>query len=74
MLEVESDNAPCLAPGKVLQAQYPGEDDLAARFVKAAYLKRGLVARVEKLGRIASGSEVRLLIPRQYLYPGNKND
>lgn len=73
VLEVESDNAPCLAPGKVLQAQYPGEDNLSARFVKSAYLKRGLVAWVEKPGRVASGSEVQLLIPRQYLYPENEN-
>lgn len=68
VLVVEGENRPCLAPGKVIEAQHPSIADIAANFVKAAQDKRGIVAWVEKPGVICEGDEVRLQIPRQVLY------
>ncbi len=63
VLAVEGENLPCAAPGKVIQARHPNIPELAARFVKAAWGRRGLVAWVEKPGVIRVGDNVRLLQP-----------
>jgi len=68
VLVVEGENPPCIAPGRIIQGQYPVIPDLAARFVEAAQRRRGVVAWVEKPGAIREGDEVRLQIPRQVLY------
>ncbi|GAB4406231.1 MAG: MOSC domain-containing protein [Anaerolineales bacterium] len=69
VLVSEGENLPCSAPGKVIQAQYPGIPGLARLFVKAAWGRRGIVAWVEKPGLIRVGDDVRLLQP-----PGGKHD
>ena len=56
----EGENDPCIQPGKVLQQQFPDEEKLAPRFVKAAMGLRGIVAIVECQGEIHSGEEVEI--------------
>jgi hypothetical protein len=63
VLWVTGDNHPCIWPGNLIQAQYPSEADLAARFVKDAMGKRGLVACVERAGSIHMGDRVRVDVP-----------
>lgn len=62
-LVVDSDNAPCSGPGKVVAQQLSEPPELAARFVKAAWKKRGLVAWVERPGLIEVGNAVELVPP-----------
>lgn len=59
----EGENEPCIAPGKEIAAQY-GRPELAARFVKAAKQRRGIVCSVELPGVIAAGDKVRIALPR----------
>jgi MOSC domain-containing protein YiiM len=68
VLVVDSENQPCISPGNVMQALHPHIANLAARFVKAAQGKRGIVAWVERPGAIREGDEVRAEVPRQVLY------
>ncbi len=63
VLAVEGENLPCESPGKVIQAVHPATPGLVPLFVRAARGRRGIVAWVEKPGRIRSGDEVRLLVP-----------
>ncbi|MFC4809116.1 MOSC domain-containing protein [Paenibacillus sp. GCM10023250] len=57
-LNGQGENFPCTGPGKLVQANYPEEPKLAARFVKAAYRKRGIVCFVERRGVIRPGDTV----------------
>lgn len=67
-LAVEDENAPCRLAGASVARANPGRDDLALAFVPAARHRRGLVAWVERPGRIAVGDEVTVRIPEQWLY------
>lgn len=55
VLTVWDENHPCLAPGAVLQKQYPDHPGLAAKFVRAARSHRGLVASAYSSGVIKPG-------------------
>jgi hypothetical protein len=70
-LVVSDENHPCVYPGKALQARYPEHPRLGARFVPAAQGRRGLVAWVERPGRIATGDAVRVALspPVTFNYP-----
>lgn len=48
----EGVNGPCVHPGKVIQQEFPDEPKLASRFVKAAVGLRGIIAIVERPGKI----------------------
>ncbi len=61
-------NKPCVAPGGVIQDQYPDINGLECRFPKAAHNKRGVVAVVEHSGRIQEGSLVTVWVPDQIIY------
>lgn len=63
VLAVEGENLPCIAPGRIIQEAYPSVPGLAARFVQAAWGRRGIVAWVERPGVIRAGEQVRLLHP-----------
>lgn len=56
------ENQPCIFPGEMIQRHYENHPKLAAKFVKAAYKKRGIVCAVECRGEIAEGEEVQILI------------
>jgi len=68
VLAVQNENLPCVHPGKVIQSQYPDVPDLSSQFPKAALHKRGVVACVEKAGRIGEGDGVVAEIPQQVIY------
>lgn len=57
----EGENDPCMQPGRVIQQQFPDEEKLAARFVKAAMGLRGIVAVVRCPGKVVYGEEIEVL-------------
>lgn len=69
-LKVDGQNAPCrLAGGSVAEWAGMAEPQSAALdFKKAAERRRGLVAWVEKPGRIETGEAVTLRLPEQWIY------
>ncbi len=69
VLVVDEENMPCKGPGKVLQAQYPEQADLVARFIKTGLHRRGVTAWVERPGMIAAGDTFEAHIPVFELYP-----
>jgi len=64
-LIVDGENAPCRYVGDVIEKHHP---DQGMAFPKLARNKRGLVAWVEREGRIAVGDEIVLHIPPQRIY------
>lgn len=58
------ENLPCLHPGEEIQKNYDEQEHpkLAARFVKAAYKRRGIVCAVECPGTIKVGDSAQILI------------
>lgn len=69
-LKVDGQNGPCRISGRSI-AQHAGMADLDAGsllFPKAAKRLRGLVAWVEKPGRITKGEEISVRIPEQWIY------
>ncbi|MEP4559594.1 MAG: MOSC domain-containing protein [Nitratireductor sp.] len=69
-LKVDSQNGPCRVAGRSV-ADHAGMADREAgalAFPKAGRRRRGLVAWVEKPGRIAAGEAVSVRIPEQWLY------
>jgi hypothetical protein len=65
----EGDNAPCRYAGAAIAAANPGRAGLDRLFVKAARDLRGIVASVERPGRLAAGP-VKLLVPPPKHWPG----
>ena len=69
-LKVDAQNGPCRAAGRAI-ARGAGMADVEAGallFPKVAKRLRGLVAWVEKPGRISRGETVSLRIPEQWIY------
>jgi hypothetical protein len=69
-LKIDGQNAPCKVSGRSI-AENAGMADIAAGallFPQVAKRLRGLVAWVEKPGRIASGEAVMLRLPEQWIY------
>lgn len=69
-LRVMAQNGPCRISGRVV-ARYAGMADTeegGLAFAKVAKRYRGLVASVEKPGRITAGDEVTLRVPEQWIY------
>ena len=69
-LKVDGQNAPCRVAGRSI-ARHIGAQDEDARsleFPKAARRLRGLVAWVEKPGRIDRGEDVSVWVPEQWVY------
>ncbi|NPV75285.1 MAG: MOSC domain-containing protein [Anaerolineae bacterium] len=68
-LVVEGLNRPCSGPGKVIQEHYPEKAGLAEAFVRTALQRRGIVAWVERPGRIHPGDSFEAALPDPVLYP-----
>lgn len=68
VLVVWGENEPCIGPGNVIQEQFPGQSDVASRFVKAAHGRRGVVGSVYSSGVIKVGDIVIAHVPLQRLY------
>ncbi|MCR9135618.1 MAG: molybdenum cofactor sulfurase [Alphaproteobacteria bacterium] len=69
-LKVDFQNGPCKYSGAAIADHYPQREhtSLALSFVPAAKRRRGLLAWVEKPGRIGVGEAVRAQIPEQWIY------
>lgn len=63
VIVIEDENKPCRTPGEVLAEEFPGKDDLAARFAKEALGLRGLVGWVEAPGQLRVGEQVLVETP-----------
>ncbi len=71
-LKVDAQNGPCRLAGRSV-AEHAGMADVEAGallFPKAAKRLRGLVAWVEKPGRIVAGEEISIRVPEQWIYRG----
>jgi hypothetical protein len=69
-LKVDAQNGPCRQAGRTVAAG-AGMIDLEAGallFARAAKRLRGLVAWVEKPGRIGTGEEISIRVPEQWIY------
>jgi hypothetical protein len=67
-LAVEDENAPCRFAGASVAKRNPGRTGLDLAFVTAARHRRGLVAWVERPGRIQAGDPIDVRIPEQWIY------
>ncbi|WP_235891013.1 MOSC domain-containing protein [Pararhizobium mangrovi] len=69
-VKIDSQNGPCRIAGNAIARHYPDrpQQDLALAFPKAAERRRGLVAWVEKPGRVVAGETVKLRLPEQWIY------
>lgn len=67
-LKIDGDNSPCRRAGKSIAKHFEGRGDIETGFVKAARHRRGLVAWVEKPGRISVGESFEARLPEQWLY------
>jgi len=62
-LAITAENHPCRGPAREVAASL-GRDDIASRFVKQAMHLRGVVAMVERAGRIQAGETVIVVTPQ----------
>ena len=69
-LKVDAQNGPGAIAGRAIaeNAGMPDHKEGALLFPKVAKRRRGVVAWVEKPGRIASGEEVSVRVPEQWIY------
>ncbi len=67
-LKVDGDNAPCRASGRAIARRFDERPEIERGFVRHGRHRRGLVAWVEKPGRIALGARVEIRLPEQWLY------
>jgi hypothetical protein len=67
-LNIEAENGPCRVTGRSIGRHFPDRTGLDLLFPKLAQHKRGVVASVEKPGRIRKGEAVTVLVPAQRLY------
>jgi len=64
VLVIDSENNPCIHPGKVIQSHFPERSGLVELFVESARHLRGLVAWVERPGTIRQADSLRFEIPQ----------
>lgn len=69
-LKIDSQNGPCRIAGRSIaeHARMPDHEAGALLFPKVARRLRGLVAWVEKPGRIERGEKVSVRVPEQWIY------
>ena len=67
-LKVDGDNAPCRLSGRSIARHFDNRPDIEFGFVKAARHRRGLVAWVEKPGRLQAGERLEARLPEQWIY------
>ena len=67
-MKIDGDNGPCRLSGRSIAKHFDGRGDIEFGFVKAAKNRRGLVAWVEKPGKITVGEGVSLRLPEQWIY------
>jgi hypothetical protein len=67
-VNIEAENGPCRVAGRSIGRHFADRSGLDLLFPKYAQHKRGVVASVEKPGRIRRGEAVTVLVPAQRLY------
>lgn len=67
-LKVDGDNSPCRASGRAVARHLDDRPDIERAFVRHGRHRRGLVAWVEKPGRITLGERAELRLPEQWIY------
>nr|WP_245195791.1 MOSC domain-containing protein [Aureimonas populi] len=67
-LKIDGDNSPCRAAGRAIARHHSERAGLDLDFVRAARHRRGLVAWVEKPGRIVPGEAFEARLPEQWIY------
>ncbi len=69
-IKIDGPNAPCRSAGRCVaeNARMADQAEGALAFVKAAKRLRGIVAWVEKPGRIEAGEEISVRVPEQWIY------
>jgi len=68
-LTVDLENRPCTLPARPIEAAHPG---FGARFKAAAKGRRGVTAWVEAEGRLQTGDWLRLFLPDQPAWTGQR--
>jgi MOSC domain-containing protein YiiM len=71
VLAVEGMNAPCRFAGAAVGRRHPDRRGLDLDFPSAAKRLRGIVAWVERPGRIATGDDVWVQVPEQWIWHGD---
>lgn len=71
-LGVEAQNFPCKGPAQLVQSYYPDIPDLDKTFLREGKELRGIVAWVERPGRICPGDTVRVLLADLKPYTGGE--
>jgi hypothetical protein len=69
-LVVEAQNFPCKGPAQLIQSYYPEVPEFDKAFLREAMQARGIVAWVERPGRICPGDTVRVLLADLKPYNG----
>lgn len=67
-IKIDGDNGPCRSAGRSIARHFEGREDIEFGFVKAAKNRRGLVAWVEKPGRVTTGEAFDARLPEQWIY------
>ena len=67
-LRIDGDNVPCRLSGRSVAGRFAGRRDLEFGFARKARRRRGLVAWVEKPGRIEVGEAFEARLPEQWIY------
>lgn len=67
-LKIDGENIPCRVAGRSIAEHHENRADVELGFVKAAQHRRGLVAWVERPGRIDVGERVEARLPEHWIY------
>jgi MOSC domain-containing protein YiiM len=70
-LIVDLENAPCKYPAEIIERRHPGH---GLSFPEKAKQKRGLVAWVEREGKITSGDTIRIFLPPQRIWTAGQGE
>jgi MOSC domain-containing protein YiiM len=69
-LIVDLENAPCKYPAEIIERHHPGH---GLTFPEKAKHKRGLVAWVEREGKIVMGDKIRIFLPPQRIWTAGQD-
>jgi hypothetical protein len=67
-LVVTGQNAPCRIAGRSIARESGASEEVAHRFAPVATRLRGLVAAVDRPGGIATGDEISVRVPEQWIW------
>jgi MOSC domain-containing protein YiiM len=68
VLVVTGQNAPCRIAGRSVAQENGGAEEMERRFVEVSRRLRGVVAAVDRPGRIRTGDEISVRVPEQWIW------